>query len=237
MQLTELRSDTRKMISRQLTSTDYSDADLDANLNLWYQRILGWILAIQGDWEINGDIIYRDFMPGVTKYELPKTLIRLYKGEVMYEVAGTFVPLTFKSEQANQNIAEGNETRPQDDPNHPTAELYGDKIEIRPCIDVTGVKVENGIKLWVQTDFTVLDTTNDVPNLITAIQRALCMGAAMDYAKGEEMWTKYGLIKKELFGDPNVKEDEGVKGEIENIYSVRQGARRDTMAARRKSFK
>lgn len=237
MQLADIRSDARKNVSRQLTTTDYPNADVDTNVNLWYQKILGWILAVQGDWEINGDIIYRDFMPGVTVYELPTTLIRIYKGEVMYETGGEFVPLTFQSEQRNQNVAEGNATRPQDDVNHPTAELYGENIEIRPGIDATGDAVVNGIKLWVQTDFTTLDDTNDLPDLMTAVQRALSIGAAMDYCLSEEMWTKYGILKRIMFGDPNLEDDKGLKGEIETLYSMRSGARRDTMSARRKSFK
>lgn len=236
MQLTTLRSDARFHISPQLTSTDYPDATLDANLNNWYRRVLGWIIPIQGDWEIRGDVVYRDFKAGISIYDLP-SILRVFKGEVMYETGGQFVPLKFKSVQRDQNYVEGNASRVDDDVNRPTADLMNDYIEIKPCIPATGSDVVNGIKLWIQSDFVTLTTTNNVPDLMEPVHRVLSYGASYDYALSEEMWRKANEIKKIIYGDPAVKEDRGIKGEIEDLYSVRSGARRDQLSVRRKNFK
>lgn len=236
MNITTLRADARFNISPQLTSTDYSDATIDLNLNNWYRRVLGWIIPIQGDWEIRGDIIYRDFRAGISIYDLPSVL-RVFKGEVMYETGGSFVPLAFKSVQRQQDYVEGNSSRVDDDPNKPTADLMNDYIEIKPCIDATGSDVVNGIKLWVQTDFVTLSANNNVPDLMEPIQRVLSYGASYDYALSEEMYKKKDEIAKIIFGDQTKAGDRGIKGEIEDLYSVRSGARRDRLVAKRKNFK
>lgn len=236
MQLSDIRTDGRKHVSRQLTSTDYSDADMLLSINLWYTRVLSWIIPIQGDWEIRGDVIYRDFRAGISIYDLPSVL-RVFKGEVMYTTDGEFVPLTFISPQRDQNAVEGNDTRVNDDQTRPTADLMNDYIEIKPCIDVTGTDVVNGIKLWIQSDFVALDATNDVPDLMEPVQRVLAYGAAYDYCFSEEMNNKAKALKKIIFGDPEIPEDRGIKGEIEDLYSIRSGARRDAVSAKRQNFK
>lgn len=233
MELATLRTDARYHISPQLTSTDYPDTDLDRNLNRWYRTVLGWILPIQGDWEIEGDIIYRDFQQAVTDYEVPSKLLRIYKGEVMYTTGGSFVPLDFISLQRAQGSTEGNTTRTTDDPSRPTAELFGDIVQVRPAPEET---VVNGFKLWVQLDFVELDTNNDVPNLMEPVQRALTYGAALDYALAEEMYKKADELRKMIYGDPSKREDTGVKGMVEALYSNRSGARRHRLSARRTRF-
>lgn len=234
MQLTDIRTDTRYLISPQLTSTDYPDADLDRNLNRAYQKVLGWIVPIQGDWEIEGDIIYRDVAIGVTDYEFPSRLIRVYKGEIMYTTDGSFVPLNFTSVQRYQGAVEGNSSRTFDDVTKPTAELFGNYIQIRPAGEED---VVNGIKLWVQLDFVALDATNDVPNLMEPVVRVINLLAALDYAIAEEMDKKVLTLRREIYGDPSKENDKGVKGEIEALYSNRSGARRDRLIAKRTSFR
>lgn len=234
MQLADIRTDTRYLISPQLTSTDYPDADLDRNANRAYQKVLGWIVPIQGDWEIEGDIIYRDVKTAVTDYEFPSRLIRVYKGEIMYETGGSFVPLNFTSVQRYQGAVEGNTTRTFDDVQRPTAELFGNYIQIRPA---GAEDVTNGIKLWVQLDFTELDDTNDTPNLMEPVVRVICLLAALDYAIGEEMEKKVNMLNKLIYGDPSKADDKGVKGEIEALYSERSGARRDRLVAKRTSYR
>lgn len=237
MDLTLIRTDARYAISPQITSTEYPDTDLDRNANRWYRKVVGWVIALQGDWQIGGDIITRDFEAGVTVYDLPEGLIRIYKGEVLYTAAGSFVPLTFMDPQPNQELVEGNSTRTIDDVNAPTADLFGEKIIIRPAIAATGVTVINGIKLWAQLALTDLTDTDDIPFLLDPVQRVISKGAAMDFCEAEEMWNKFREIKYEIFGDPRVINDKGIYGEIEALYSIRSGAKRDSLRARRRSYR
>ena len=234
MILSKLRTDARYLISPQLTSTEYPDVALDRNLNTWYREVMSWIIPIQGEWELGGDILYRDFANGITDYEIPQQLLRLFKAEVMYETGGEFVAVQMISIQANQASVEGNSTRTFDDVTKPTSEVFGNFIQIRPAPSET---VVNGVKIWAQVDFEDLVDDSDLPEFVEPVQRALSIGAAADYCLGEEMYTKYRELRKRLYGDPNVVDDRGIKGIVEDIYSIRSGARRDQIRARRRSYK
>lgn len=234
MNITTLRTDTRYQISRQLTSSEYSDSEIDRNLNLWYQRVLGWIIPIQGNWEIQGNILTRDFKVGVTEYDLPANLISIYKGEALYTTGGNYVPLNLISVQHNQATVEGNMTREIDDVNYPSAELYANYIQIRPAPAAT---VTNGLKLWAQIAFTDLDeTTNTIPYLVEPVRRVLSKGAALDFAEGEGMEKKADALRRDIFGNPRVRDDKGLKGEIVDIYSVRNNLQRGQLGMRVSAF-
>lgn len=234
MQLTDIRTDARYLISPQLTDTDYPDTDLDRNANRWYRTIFGWIMPVQGDWELEGDIIYRDFQNGITDYDVPPNLIRIFKGEVRYTTGGSFVPLKFISVQREQGSVEGDTTRVRDDVSNPTAELFGNYLQVRPA---PSENVVNGVKLWAQLDLVDLDSNNNVPNFMEPVHRAISLGAALDYAVAEEMEKKTIQIKRLIFGDTRVPDDKGIKGAVETLYANRSGARRQNISAKRLSFK
>lgn len=234
MDLTTIRTDARYHISPQLTSTEYPDAALNRNLNRWYREIAGWIIPIQGEWELRGDILYRDLLVGVTDYEVPQKFFRIYKAEAMYTTGGSFVPVQMISVQANQASVEGNSTRTFDDASQPTGELFGDFLQLRPA---PTEEVENGLKIWAQIDFEDLIDDSDVPDFLEPVARALSLGGAMDFALSEEMYTKYRELKKRMYGDPAVVDDKGLKGIVEELYSIRAGARRDQLGARRRSYR
>lgn len=233
MQLSTLRTDTRFLISPQLTSDAYTDEVLDRNLNTHYKTVVGWAMMSQGTWEVKADLVYRDVEEGVTVYDLPENLIRIFKGEIMYETGGSFVPLNFISVQANQGSTEGNATRVYDDSSRPTAELFSDSIEIRPAGDED---VVNGIKLWVQLVPDDMEEDADIPDLLEPVHRAISVMAAMDYCLSEDMYKKLDELRKMLHGDPSKRDDFGLKGDIENLYSVRTGTQRDNIGARRRRY-
>lgn len=234
MDLAAIRTDARYAISPQLTSTEYSDAALDRNANNWYKKALGWAVAEQGDWQIAGETIFRNTTTGVSEYALPTSLIRIYKGEMLYTTGGVYVPLTFQDITPNQAAVEGNATRTFDDVTRPTADLEGANIIVKPA---PTEDVVNGIRLSAQLTFDDLADATDEPMLMDIFHRVLAKGAAMDYAQAEEMWTKFRELKYEIFGDPRVTEDLGIRGEMIAVYSVRSAARRDGLSARRRSYR
>lgn len=236
MLITELRADARYLVSPSLTSTGYPDAALDRNLNNWYETVCGWLIAADGEWEFNGTIMYRDFLTGVTTYQMPSALIRLYKAEVMYQTGGSFVPVNPINIQALQDSAEGNATRTGDDVTRPTIEVYGDFVEIRPAPEED---VVNGIKLWIQKELLALDgSVNKLPDLPKPVHRALSVGAAFDYAIAKEMYEKAAELKRLIYGDPRVKDDEdSIKKMVENLQAIKAGNRRHQAVARRRSYR
>lgn len=236
MNLSSIRTDARYSVSPQLTSTEYPDTDLDRNANEWYRKAVGWAVAAGDDWQVAGDTIYRHFKSGITTYSLPVELLRVLKGEVLYSSGGSFVPLTFFDPSRDQGSVEGNSTRTFDDPTKPTAELLGNNIIIRPA-QTTGSDIANGIVLYVQMSLQDMDSTDDEPQLMDVVHRIISKGAALDYCMAEEMWPKAREIKYEIFGDPRVKDDVGLVGELKALYSIRSAAYRDQVTARRRSYR
>lgn len=236
MNLATIRTDARYAISPQITSAEYADTDLDRNANEWYKKAVGWAVAAGDDWQMAGETIYKNFKSGVSVYALPIELIRVLKGEVLYSTGGTFVPLNFYDASRNQGSVEGNDTRTFDDSTKPTAELIGNDIIIRPA-QTTGSDIVNGIVLNVQMSLADLDSTDDKPQMMEIVHRIVTRGAAYDYCLAEEMWNKARELKYEIFGDPRVKDDVGLVGEIKTLYSIRSAAYRDQVTARRRSYR
>lgn len=234
MLLTDIRQDARSLISPQCTATMYPDVLLDKNANLWYRQILGWAMAEQGEWEINGDYMVIDLEENVPEYEIPVGLIRIYKAEIMYQNGGTYVPLTQISIQRNQQVAAGNATMQDSSKDAPTLEVFGDFLKVDPAPDVA---VVNGFKLWAQLDFVDLTEEEGLPDLNPVVHRAISVGAAMDYAFSKEMWVKHLELKRMMFGDPRVPDDDGIKGQVKLLYAIRTGDRRDRVTITRRSYR
>lgn len=235
MDIVSLRADARYQVGPQITSAKYGDTELDRNLNFWYREVLGWVVPLLGEWEMQGEIMWMDGEAHVTDYEIPSNLIRLYKVEVKLSNTSEFVPCT-PLNVAGQTTTEGNTTRVIDDVNNPTVEVFGDFIQVRPAFSED---VVNGLKIWVQEDFADMSGTSpyNVPNLMNPVRRVLSVGAAMDYCSSHEMWNKYRELKKKMYGDPNVRDDRGLKGQVIDLYSVRAGQRRGRLKTARQSYR
>ena len=84
-----------------------------------------------------------------------------------------------------------------------------------------------------------MDESLPLPDIPEPVHRILSYGPALDFCIAEEMWTKVREIKKIIYGDPNVVDDKGVKGEIIAMFSTRTGNRRDRLSTggRRRSFR
>lgn len=236
MELTTLRTKARYYVSPQLTSTDYPDSEVDSNINIWYRVVMSWAIKEQGDWELNGDILTQDLQVGVTNYSIPSTLISIYKAEIMYETGGGYVAAEVIDVQRNQGSVEGNTSgRTIDDTSRPTIEVFGDILQLKPAPTEA---VVNGFMIWAQLDFVDIDaSTNNVPNLLNAVQSVLSYGAAYDYCLAHEMWSKAAEIKRIIFGDPRVSNDNGFKGIVESLYPMRNNNRRDRVSTRNRSYR
>ena len=236
MDLAELITDARYNVSKNLSSSEYPDADVTRNINLWYQRVIGWVMADDGEWEAQGDIITTNLVNGQMNYQIPAKLLRIYRAEIRYETGGEFEILEPISVKEQTYYAEGNTDREIDDVNNPTIEVFGDYFQVRPA---PSQNVTNGLKLWVQIAPSDLDsgTGITVPNLLQPVQRVLSKGAAMDYALSEEMYDKYRALKDEIYGSAQHPQDEGFKGDISSVYSRRTGHRQDRVQPFRKSYK
>lgn len=234
MLLQDLRDDARFLISPQLTAAQYSDAILDKNLNNWYRTVLGWVVPEQGEWEIQGDYLVIDLIKDVSEYEIPVGLIRIYKAEIMYANGGKYTPLEQYDPQRNQQVAIGNDTIVGSSTATPTLQVFGDFLKVDPA---PTENVTNGFKIWAQLDFKDMDDTLNLPDLNPLIHRTISIGGAFDYALSKEMWQKALEFKRLLYGDTRVPNDLGFKGQVEKLYAMRTGDRRDRFTAKPRSYR
>lgn len=234
MELIDIRTDARYHISPQLTSSEYPDVDLDRNANRWYRTIIAWALLAGGEWKIQGDTAAIDF-PLDGSVFIPNNLLTINRVEVKYPNSTGYVIAYPETLIEQQSGAETNATRPGDDQNRPTFRLFGKQLIIRPA---PASIVTNGINVFLQKDVTDLDAvTYTEPQVMEPVKRAISYGAAMDFCLTKEMWNKYRELKKIIFGDSSIPNDTGIKGLIDNLYSVRADVRRDSIRSRRRSYK
>ena len=234
MLLQGIRDDARFLISPKLTSTQYPDALLDKNVNEWYLTVLGWIIPTQGEWEIQGDYLTIDLEANINEYEIPVGLIRLFKAELMYKDATSYVPATQYDMQRNQETSQGNENILGSNIQYPLIEVIGDFFRISPT---PTEDVVNGFKIWAQLPFDEITETLDLPNINPIVHRALSTGAAIDWASAKGMSEKTLDLKRRMFGDSRVPDDIGLKGQIINLYSIRTGDRRDRATIKRVNYR
>lgn len=237
MDLAAIRKDARWQISKQLTTTEYSDADLDFNINLWQDKVLSWIIPAQDNWQISAQPMFLDAKKDVITYQTPTTqrLVRIYRVEYKASNAGEYRLCRVIDEQRIENWTEGNTTRTIDNATYPTVEFFGPYMNLRPApIE----DVVNGIRITVQLSSIDLDiVTNKIPELVRPVHRILSMGAALDFAMSLSMESKIRKLKAAIYGDLSVRDDKGIKGEIETIYSNHGSAFRPRLGVRRSNFK
>lgn len=237
MDLAAIRKDARWQISKQLTATEYTDVDLDFNVNLWQDKVLSWIIPAQDNWQISAQPMFLDAKANVITYQTPTTqrLVRIYRVELKASNAGEYRRCRVIDEQRIEAWNEGNTTRTIDNATDPTVEFFGPYMNLRPA---PTEDVVNGIRITVQLSSVDLDiVTNKIPELVRPVHRVLSMGAALDFAMSLSMESKIRKLKAAIYGDLGVRDDKGIKGEIEAIYSNHGSALRPRLGVRRSNWK
>ena len=104
MDLPQLRTDTRFLISKQLTAAQYTDVDCNRNLNAWHKRVLLWMINDQDTWQMGGQTLNLDLKINQYKYDAPTPtkLLRIIKVEAKMTNAGEYVPCIISDHQRNQ---------------------------------------------------------------------------------------------------------------------------------------
>ncbi len=213
MNLTAIRADTRYIATGDRTNTAYSDTDLDANINHWYNLVLSWILGANGSWQVNEDYATASIVASQREYILPADILKLNKVYIKSVSTGEYVEAKHRE---LRNVTD----YPEDyHPATPEYDLMDNSLFIYLPEDITAVT--DGIKIYYQTNLTELSGASDTPNLPTICTRILSFGAANDYCLANEMWNKSKKLENRIFGDPTVRNDQGLKGELEEYYANR----------------
>ena len=212
MELSELRSSVRYMVFGDSTETTYADADLDRNLNLWYKTAIGWVMNINGDWQVKGDVATTNLIAGQNKYFLPSDILKLNQVYVKIESGGEYL----KAKQVDPQ--EINTYDPDGDtylPHPPRFDLFNNYLKVYTS-NKTIPAITAGLKVHYQTEITELENTTDSPDLSQPFQKLLILGASYEYCIANEM-RKAEQFKRDI---------NELRVDLERFYSRRSEARR-----------
>jgi hypothetical protein len=207
MTLTNLRSSVRFTIFGDSTNTSYGNTDLDRNLNLWYKTVLSWILPINGDWQVNGEVATTNLVAGQREYILPADILKL--NEVYVMSGGVYL----KAKQIDPKVLTGEPDQSSFgyNPSTPAFDLRDNSIFIYTDEDSIG-EATAGLKIHYQTTFTDLVNTTDEPNLSEPFERILISGSAYEYCVANEMRSKSEQMKRDI---------QELKRDLEQFYATR----------------
>jgi len=193
--LTKLRADARFYVFGDSTNTNYSNTDVDRNINLRYQEALGKVLEANGDWQVNGEIAIADLVATQREYILPLDILKINDVYIKYETSGYYKKATIRD--TNTIYQEPDQADYGYYPETPEIDLMDNSLFVYlPIEDIPDIT--DGLKIRYQTELTDLANTSDEPNIAEPLRRFLSIGSAIDYCIANEMWRKKNELDKEL---------------------------------------
>lgn len=232
--LAALRASARRKISHELTSSDYSDTNVEANLNEWYREILVWVLEVTGIWEIRGEQATTHFIEDQAEYILPSSdFLILNRVEVKYPNSTTYVKADRIDDKQVDNSAFANGEISFASEARPVYRVFDNSLFIYPTPSDT---VSAGISIEYIKDITDLATGTDVPDLNPLVRKAMAIGAAYEYASTEEMDKLASRLYRRLVGS-----GEGdtlcLKYQVQLLAAQRDRSVKTQFVPRRQSFR
>ena len=233
MTLAELRTSTRRKVYRQLTSTDYSDAEVDADLNEWYRTITGWIISASGIWDFNGEQSSTDLVSGQAEYVLPTSMVYISRVMVKYPGSTSFVTAR-RFDDMETEVAFPNDPNYIGSTSGPMFREFDNSIIIypKPSAGVTG-----GLVIETVNDVTALAVSGDIPNMNPLVHGALSDGAALEYCESEDYAEKAARLRQRLFGARGGDGRDGKKYQIEMLAANRDKTTRPRIVVRRTTYR
>jgi len=166
--------------TRFITDTDtatFTNADLDASLNMYYDLFCTEIIDSMDEWDFNGDTATSDLVANQQEYVFPTTILKIKRIEVSYD--GSTWQLA--SPMDVNEVGHATDTT-SISTNFSTNQPYYDLMDTSfmlypiPTANSTG-----GVKIWFEKLETQLSADTDEPTIVRPFHKGLCYGAAKDY--------------------------------------------------------
>lgn len=170
-----LRNFTRFLTNTNTTT--YTDADLDASLNMYYHMFVNEALQAMDDWDFQLDSATADLVANQQEYVFPSTILKIKRIEVSYD-GTTWYKVTPMDINERGKATSTTDIRNDFTVENPYADIMDNSIFLYP---IPTANVTGGIKIWYAKEATELSAATDEPNLPEAYHKGLCYGAAMDY--------------------------------------------------------
>lgn len=233
MTLAELQASARRKISFDLTSSGYSDTNLNASLNEWYRVIFGWALLASGVWEVGGEMYTTDLVADQAEYVLPTHLVYLNRVEVKYPNATSYV-LAQRVDDKETASAFQNAEIDVGTTDYPRYRDFDSSIFLYP---VPTDAVTAGLAIEAAIDVTDLSGSTDLPDLNPLIHRAVAIGGAYDYALSNGMTAKARYLIGEIQGFPGGSIENTLKAQIEKLAAIKDNGVRKQLHVRTQNWR
>lgn len=154
MTTTELKNAVRRKLGN-ITSNDYSDADIVNSMNSYYQKAIAIAIQISGEWEINGEIATTDIVAGQKEYALTTDVplsylkrieVNLSGGVNDWEIADIIDLRTYHLPLSNENLGSND---------RPIIDIFDNSIIFK---DSPSVNVTDGLKIYYNKSAVELDS-------------------------------------------------------------------------------
>lgn len=232
--LTALRASARRKISHELTSSDYSDANVDADLNEWYREFIVWALETTGIWEIRGEQAFSNFVQDQIEYVLPTgDFIILNRVEVKYPNATRYVKARRLDDKQVDNEAFINGEIASATESNPVYRVFDNSLFIYPK---PSAAVTSGISMEYLKDITDLATGTDLADINPLVRKGLAIGAAYEYASTNEMDRLASRLLRRLLGNGE-GDTNSIKYEVQLLAAQRDRSVKQQFVPRRQSFR
>lgn len=207
-------------------TTKYSLVHKARNATEWLKKAGLWIWEATGIWEFDDSnlttlpVATTTLVDSQQDYELPTTIFKLDRVEVLDSNSNfqRLFPID-KSQIEDQSMTEFHETA-----GLPIYyDIVGNSLMLYPKPSSSNVTLTNGLKIYVARDvdpFVSTDTSKE-PGFSEYFHRIISIGMALDYAIANGLQDKVVILKRVLYGDPNVRDDIGLKGELQKAYGTR----------------
>lgn len=198
------------------------------NATEWVRKVATWIWQADSDWHFDDTNFATlpeattDLDDGIQDISLPTEVFKVERMEVVdIGGIGRLVKPIDKTMVTDEALSEF-----EKEPGLPEwYDLEGSQIKLYPAPSSSNVTLTGGLVLYLSRDidpFVAGDTTKE-PGVMPYFHRIVSKGMALDYAisKGASFKDKASALKRDIYGDPNVPNDGGLKGELLQAYGSR----------------
>lgn len=167
-------------VTRFLTNTNtstYSDADLNASLNMYQSLFANEILDSMDGWDFQGEIATTDMIADQQEYIFPSDILKIKRIEVTYDGTNWYRAEQFDINQRRKALDTKSIQRDFDQ-STPYVDMMDNSLMLFPIPSADSI---GGIKIWYEKELDDLSEDSDEPKFCKAYHKGLCYGAAKDY--------------------------------------------------------
>lgn len=166
--------------TRFITDTDtdtFTNADLDASLNMYYDLFCTEIIDSMDEWDFSGEISTTDLVANQQEYVFPNTLLKIKRTEAKVDGNNWKVARPIDINEIG-DATDATSISMNFSSQEPAFDLMDNSLMLYP---IPTINVTGGLRIWFEDLVTQLSADTDEPVIARPFHKGLCYGAAKDY--------------------------------------------------------